>query len=545
MTAHQQGLNDSSALALHGVSDELLGMLTALRETPSMLTPNDKFAPSDMNDLSQAIICRNYGHSCLRLSYLLAAVILVANGSDNNSKRQSPLLQVFWFDEMVNAKRFREFFADIELANLVFDGSFLKLSFDGEAFDISPTQVGYLSAFLEFLVNIIPGVLAKAEQQLADSSVKSVKQFATDLQASLYHFLKSHLSEAQDMRRFRFISTWLDEQSAADSGGITDGTVLRFWQQVAIADEDGLGFKRFRTVAENFSSYVQAVAIGQSKKALNYCVSIGYEVESGELSPEHLEHIISDNDDGLDIQWLGGNPKFLSKQQLALITPILHVGIARDKLPLTLLRASIFGDWQAQLIQATRNKGKGKNSVIDKLQQGCELDYQQYLANLSKLLNDAQKVQAALLHIFVSLEQGEFFSQAAFVFEQAVLEQVQQQLEACHGQIEGHGMYELAIEQFFKQLAAFKLQNRVVNEQLAIAQKAFATNNRVGFKDMPLVDDLPIYRFGGETLAHCLAIITSFLQKTQPIVADNQIGNDIFAADLAIFNAMFNKLYEV
>ena len=537
MTAHQQGLNDSGALALNGVSDELIGLLAALRETASMLTPHDKFAPADINDLSQAIICRNYGHSCLRLSYLLCGVVLVANSRGQSN----PLLQVFWLDEMVTAKRFREYFAGTELPNLVFDGSFLKFSFDGESFDISPIQVGYLSAFLEFFVNVIPNILTKAEEQLAKASAKAVKGFATELQTELYQFLKSHLSEAQDMRRFRFISNWLTQQQCE----VSDVSVLHFWQQVAISDDDGLGFKRFRTVADNFGSYVQAVAIGNSKKALSYCASIGYEADDGELNPEHLEHLINDNDDGLDVEWLGGNPKFLSKQQLVLIEPILTAGIARDKIPLTLLRASVFGDWQAQIIQATRNKAKDKNAVADKLEQGCESDYHQYVIHLKKLKDDIKKVQSALLHIFASLEQGEFFSQAAFVLEQALLDKLQQQLVDCHKQIEGHGMYELAVEQFFKQLAAFRLQNPEINEPLTEAQKMFNANNKVGFKHLPAVDDLPVYRLGGETLAHCSSILVNFLQKTQPIVADNQIGKDIFAADFDIFKAMFNKMYEV
>ena len=542
MTAHQQGVSDSGALALNGVSDELIGLLAALRETPSMLTSHDKFAPADINDLSQAIICRNYGHSCLRLSYLLAGVVLTASAKGQNAdQKTSPLLQVFWLDEMVTAKRFREYFAGTELPNLVFDGSFLKYSFDGESFDISPTQVGYLSAFLEFLVNVIPHVLNKAEQQLAKPSVKAVKAFATELQTELYQFLKSHLSEAQDMRRYRFIFNWLDEQKSE----VSDASVLQFWQQVAISDDDGLGFKRFRTVAENFSSYVQAVAIGNSKKALSYCASIGYEADDGELNPEHLEHLINDNDDGLDVEWLGGNPKFLSKQQLVLIEPILSAGIARDKIPLTLLRASVFGDWQAQIIQATRNKAKDKNAVTDKLAQGCVTDYHQYFTHLKKLKDDIARVQSALLHIFASLEQGEFFSQAAFVLEQPLLDKLQQQLVDCHKQIEGNGMYELAVEQFFKQLSEFRLQNPEINEPLTEAQKMFNANNKVGFKHLPMVDNLPVYRLGGETLAHCSAILVNFLQKTQPIVADNQIGKDIFAAELAIFTAMFNKMYEV
>ena len=245
MTAQQQGLSISSALTLHGVSDELLGIIAALKETPSSINDNYKFVPADTDKVAQDIVCRNYANGCLRLSYLLAAVLAASSASQ---QRHSALLQTFWLDEMVSPKRFRTFFSDVCIPNLSFEDPLLKLKFNHEQFDISATQVGYLAALLEFLVNVIPAVIDKAEQQLHLWDSKSIKSFASWLQKSLYEFLDAHLSTAQQMRRIRFMADWL----AKNDLELSDQAVLSFWLQVADSEDDSLGFKRFRTVALTF-----------------------------------------------------------------------------------------------------------------------------------------------------------------------------------------------------------------------------------------------------------------------------------------------------
>ena len=538
MTAQQQRLSTSSALALHGVSDELLGIIAALKETPSCRNDNLKFIPADTDKVAQDIVCRNYANGCLRLSYLLAAVLAVSSTSINQ-QRHSALLQTFWLDEMVTSKRFRDFFAAINLPNLSFEDSLLKLRFNNEQFDIAATQVGYLAALLEFLVNVIPGVIDKAELQLMSWDNKAIKGFASWLQKSLYDFLDQHLSTAQHMRRIRFMADWLAKHNVE----LGDESVLSFWQQVADSEDDSLGFKRFRTVAENFVVFAQAVAIGQSKQALAYCASIGYEAEQGELNPEHLANIISDNDEGLDVSWLAANPKFLSKQQALLIEPLIDAGSVAQKLPLTLLRSAVFGDWQAQVVQALRSKDA--SNIATKLSQGCESNYSQYLQEQDKVGDEINKVQLALAHIFLTLEQSEFFSQAAFCLPEDVVAECKERLLICHSKLGDEAEFEQALSLFYAEIAAFKLQHPNVNQALQQAQQAFARNNRQGFKLIPEVEELPVYRQGGEVLAECSSKIAAFAQKTRILITQSTNDSDIFAADLAIFSAMFNKMYEV
>ena len=556
MTTDDNAVADSSALALYGVSDELIGMFDSLRETPGMA--GNKFRLDDVNALAQSIICRNYGKACLELSYLLFAVM--QRPSIASSSRHSPLLDFFWLAESITPRRFRLAFAD-ETPVLNMAKDFLHIHIDKSEFAISPTRVGYLAVLFELLVNISPNIVQTAETQLATANLSQLKAYSSELQKCLYGYLNDHLAPAQQQRRFRFLSTWLKErlkeqlkeqnnqQLLAD--GVDDEAVLAFWQQMALAQDDGLGFRRYRTVVENFVSLLQALELGNCQRAVEYAAAIGYDTEQGEIHPEQLDELLGTNDE-INVNWLADQPKFLSKQQLLWLEPIMSAGNTIVNLPLSIVRMRLFGDWQAELLQAVR--GGDHNTIKAKLAKEDDDWYQHFQQEGQALISALANVRLAIVHILVELRQTGALQPMAQLLRQDEWAKIKQNLLAIRQEILTDGQHEDAagqalVEQittlFFSRLAQYCLQHPPVNLLLQQARAAFKANNRQGFKQLPAADSLTAYELGFDTLGSCQGQLKQLLQRFDGLFSSTEQWQQKSAADLVIFNSVFEKMYKV
>ncbi|MFT5162021.1 MAG: hypothetical protein ACI9FJ_000589 [Alteromonadaceae bacterium] len=548
MTAQYNDAADTSALARYGVSDELVGMFDSLRETPGMA--GNKFRLDDVNGVAQSVVCRNYGKACLELSYLLYSVMQLTPTS-----RHSPLLDFFWLNEAITPRRFRLAFAGLTPGdeNTVYIGKdFLHISLDNSEFAISPTRVGFLAVLFELLVNVSPQLLQDAEVQLEHGRLAQLKAFSSQLQKSLYAYLNDHLVPAQQQRRFRFLSQWLKAQDPTQrlKEQINDELILQFWQHQALEQDDGLGFRRYRTVVENFISLLQALAIGDNKQQIAHAATIGYDTEQGEIHPELLDHLLTSEDEISDIGWLSGSVKFITKQQLQLLEPLILAGGAVSRLPLSVARTRLFGDWQAELVQAVRN---GDNTVVKaKVAKGTAFLYEHYLSDLSVLSQGLANVRLAIVFILTEHQQtsalqpmAELLSAQQWALIKQRLLDIRQELLAI-GQNEGLAGPQL-IEQisalFFARLAQYRLQHPPVNELLQQAKAAFKANNRMGFKQLPEVEALNEYELGFDSLGGCrgqLALLNKHIK--QLFLADQDLTQKS-AADFAIFQSTFEKMY--
>lgn len=541
---------DSSILVQYGISEELTGMFDSLRETPGLA--GDKFRQQDVNQLAQSVICRNYGKACLELSYLLYAVVRRAALVPRTS-RYSPLLDFFWISESISPRRFRLAFADLQdNAALQLGKDFLHISVDSSQFTISPTRVGYLAVLFELLVNISPDIVQRTETQLADASLPQLKDFASQLQKGVYAYLKDHLAPAQQQRRFRFLSQWLrnhDSQSTLTES-VSDDKVLAFWQQMALAKDDGLGFRRYRTVVENFISLLQALSIGSNKREVAQAAAIGYDTDGGEIHPELLDEWLTAREDEIEVGWLAGSPKFVSKQQLQWLEPLMSAGSVLVRLPLSLIRMRLLGDRQSELLQAQRSGDQDK--VRHKLAQSQPILYRDYLTQGETLDGALAKVRLAIVHMFAELRQSAALQPMAQLLPpeewaeiKATLLTIRQQL-LSDGEGEADGGQALVAQitdTFFAQLAQYRLQHPPVNKLLQQAQAAFKVNNRLGFKHLPDIEALAEYELGFETLGLCRAQLSRLQQQIDGLFATEAQLAEKSAADLAIFHSIFAQMY--
>lgn len=561
MTTDYNEVADSSALARYGVSDELMGMFDSLRETPGLA--GNKFRADEVNALAQSVICRNYGKACLELSYLLFAVVQQPIGH----RRHSPLLDFFWLAESITPRRFRLAFAATEqkapitpvknaLATdaLVSMGKdFLHIHIDNTEFAISPTRVGYLAVLFEFLVNISPDIVQTAEEQLSGANLKQLKTFSSDVQKTLYGYLNDHLAPAQQQRRFRFLSQWLKakEGQALIKDSVNDEVVLAFWQEMVAEQEDGLGFRRYRTVVENFVSLLQALEVGNSKREVEHAAAIGYDTEQGEIHPEQLDDLLSAREDMVDIHWLADSPKFISKQQLQWLEPVMAASFVIEQLPLSVVRMRLFGDWQAELLQAVR--GGDENTIKAKLSKDKNTLYDQYQQDCEGLSHALSSVRLAIVHILTELKQtaalqpmAQFMSHQDWAdIKQTLLAIRQEVLTEQQGKSEpaGPALVEQITALFFNRLDQYRLQHPGVNRLLQQAKTAFKANNRQGFKQLPAVHDLSDYEQGFETLGLCRSQLKQLLQQIQPLFSSPGHSLAKSVADLAIFHSTFEQMY--
>ena len=547
MSTEQTNAAALSALVRFGVSDELLAMLDGLRETPGIA--GRKFRPEAVNALCQSVLCRNYGKSCLELSYLLWAVVNGPGGGANDGMEVSPLLRFFWVDECITPRRFRHHFSQAtDTSKMVLGEQGLVLQPGGE-FTISATRVGYLAALLELLVNIDPGWITRVEEELAGAGDTGIKAVASALQKSLYEFLNQHLQPAQQQRRFRAILGWLEEQhrpGASLASQLNDQQLLAFWQAKATDPDNSLGFKRYRTVAENFCHFFQALQAGQLLQNIDHAGTIGLSVEQGEIHPEHLDQLMDSlYRDDIDVAALAGDPKFISKQQQQWLQPLLdNVSVLRV-LPLSLVRMQLFGDWQAEIVQATR--ARAPEVLANKLAKTDHLDYRDYLAQLAQLQHALQQVTLAVLDILMAHREPAAVTQLMAGLAGDERRQLYLALKAggalLVGDDEEQRLASLA-RHFFDELPALRLGNPGLNARCKAAAAAFKANNRQGFKKRPEVDNLSPYLAGADDIELIVRHLTLLGKMVQKSCADSGIERQ-FSADLSIFRDTFSLIHEV
>lgn len=545
---------DVSVMVRYGISEELLALFDGLRETqgPAGL----KFRHQDVNAVVQSVVCRNYGKSCLELSYLLWAIIH-RDQQHHCATRHSPLLDFFWLSPDFSPAGIRSFFSQESHGEtaVTVEQQGLRLDIGGSEFVISPTRVGYLAVLFELLINVDPGIIALGETQLKSGAVRDIKSLSSELQKRLYEFLNQHLQPAQQQRRFRLILAWL--QSRADGRPltelITDPQILSFWQQMAVADTtgeeaSGLGFKRYRTVAENFITFVQAYQSGQQLQQVDHATAIGIDHVQGEIHPEHLDQLLSAiSEQELDIDWLATDPKFITKQQLNLLQPLANCQWALRQLPITLARMQLFGDWQAEIVQASR--GKDPQQLLTKLASTDVTSYAEYLEQLDGLAESLAKVVLAIVDILVESRQPQAVPMLLAALDKGERQQVYLTMKEAGIQLDKGGdsrdtegrLRQLG-EMFFAQLAPLKLQCPGLNRRCQLAAKAFKANNRQGFKNRPDTEHLDDYLRGQECLEQVARNLALYQHRLPQALLPGDLAEN-FAADFSIFKNIFSIIH--
>ena len=528
-----QGIEMS--FALYGVSAELLAAFEGLRETPGI--SGDKFRAKEIDALAQMIICRNYGKATLELSHLLSAI-----AQHDPIGTQQAWLNFFWIEEAITPKRFRDIFEDgADDSALSMSEAGLTLNLDKVSFTISPTRVGVLAALLEFIVFIEPSILQQEDSFYQTPSPQAIKSLASRMQALLYDYLNDHLQAAQQQRRFRHLWHWLTSYQADSEMNVTDEAVFDFWQESAQNNDDAMGFRRFRTVAENFIDFRIALQTVHTQQQANSALSLGYETEAGEISPDTLsEALESVSDVNLDLASLTKMPKFLTKQQSESLSPIMVDEVSIQALPLTLMRMVCFGDWQAMLVQALRNKNDTAIHASLNDNPMSYSDHQQAIAALQPIIDAAR---ASGIQVLLELQDLLAPSLVLNDVDDETKQAVWQALQQSGFDVMTQDSVDLdALAQvIYENWAALLLQIPALNRYSQQLQKAFKANNRQGFKQLDDSTDTTAYIDG-------ITLLDSVLNRCKHYIStvEKQLVGDMdekYHADLSIYRSIFTELY--
>jgi hypothetical protein len=570
-------VNLSSQITRYGVSSSFNALFESLRETPGIY--EKKYRSEDVNKVAQYLVCRNYGKACLELSYLAWAVV----NYPAESMANAPLLEFFWLNESITPARFRAAFAQPYQASennyqIAINEAGLQLGFFGQStshFVISPTRVGVLAVLLEFITTVDPQQLQVIEQSIKDErSEQSIKSLSSNLQKIIYQYLSEHLIQAQQQRRFRYVTQWLDRQKSAkkssDKQGLdnqqlgqtssssnvtdnflTDETLLSFWQQAAV-DENSPGFKLYSSALHDFIDVHTALQQAKDSLEIENSTTIGFDLDSGEYSPDLIQTILFDGEhsDETGLAWLSASPKFLTKTQWAFIEPLMLHNAQLKPLALSLLRLTIFGHWQAAIVQAKR---KSQQNVIDKLAQTPIFHYQKYQQQLAELDNVINHVQLAVIHIFYHLQDSRYLGLALPFLsaeEQLKIQKLVNSVlddtgkeDSAFGSVDDNQALDEINTKLFLKSKSYLLQSLPLQQVMQKAKAAFNANNKAGFQQIPDAENSDIYQDGHDAMVKCQQAINTLDRKLMKLWSQSSSSETNFSSDVSIFKSMFSQLY--
>jgi hypothetical protein len=509
----------------YGISETLKALFAQLKDTPGR--DGYKYHGKDVEQISQNIVCRNYGSVCYELSFLCWAVI------NHSHYTSSPLLSFFWLEENIQPKRFRQAFSQPvqKASGQIFMGEdYLQIHIDNIEFAISPTRVGVLAVMLELIASIEPSQLSDIEKQLLDANSQTVKQVSSNLQKLLYHYLKEHIPEASTQERFRAISGWLKQHSLTTEK-LTDQDVLNFW----LSPPEQPSYIKYSTVLDDLLDAITAIEVVENTFNAEYALSLGNNIEQGEVNADWVQNTVFEQADNTpDLSWLCQSPKFLTSAQYQPMKSLLSHGKLACQLPLSFLRLAIFGGWQSVLVQAKR---KSPQVLADKLQQSPDSHYQSYTEQLNNAQLNCKQVQQVIGHILFTLDNLFFVG----IMLKQIPEKLQQSLKACMKEqiedtAESDTRHLLQIQQWLG-------QNWAAQTWLTEAGNAFKNNNKDGFKKLPSSENLDVYQDGNDALDHCQKIVARYLLEIEKLNHENTQLEAIYRSDLCIFSNRFKQIY--
>lgn len=512
-----------------GISESLLADFEALRDTSSV--SGKKYHTKTIDRLSQYICCRNYAKLSLELCYLVWAVV--------NYKRDSAaLLNFFWIDEAITPSAFRKAFEHSHQAEwlpsdskIYIDEMGLCIQFKYSKFVISATRISLLSAFLELLTTHIHHLLDELEANLMGADEKSIKQHANTLQKQIYDWLKAHLPSAKVQQRFRHIEQWTQKQ--APEGKFDDHKVIRFWQDSRDID----GYVKYTSALEDVIDYELAKKSLLQAHEAQHALSLDEYAQIVSQDEISLYESASNIFEAFEKTPLSSTPKFLSSKQIGLVLPHITVANLNDSLPLSAWRASVFGQWQSQLIQLSRS-----TQIQDKTHERSH-PIESYETHYQQLVSLKKAIKLTLLSCVAVLYNKK--SLACLSVLDWVLQDLidAAQLSALRLFFQANITEESAkgTNELFVMLKRWQLEKPVLNKVFNLAQDALRKNNKQGFKDWHKYDE-DAYLEGSQQLVNLDVLVTKAISTFVSSVGETTKEISIleacvvnFSADLCIF----------
>lgn len=530
------------------VSDnELAEALALLAETTVADRP--KFSRRACRQVAVAVSCRNYAGAIHELCHMIVFADAASGGRGWED--------VYWNTGPATAATFRHIAAGLSLAPAapereleVTPDEILIRYLDGR-FSISFARMPFLSALLEFLVS----ALGYAElddvisAMIADGpGTVRVSTAAKKLSRLIYRYLGPLLPAAQSQRNFRKMIAFLEARPGpgADIGAIDDRAVLDFWRQ-----ETQSGNSDFRTFVFVFRSFVrlhQALDAARVRAALERPLRIGSDRDAGDIDPDQVFEIVETVDERRGaLETLRDGPasaiKFLNGRESRELELLLDCGSCALEMPVSLMRAEVFGAAQRRITQALRGDGD-ISEMIDA--SGAE-SYDRRRASFAHLCAHLVRTMLASLHVLARSRHQKAIAMVLSLRPRADYAQLAT-LFPDHADDDGNVVVldtTLVRERFFTGVMEMEVGAGGIGEVFREARAAFGKASRQGFRDRDLLDPklLDGFAAASDALVEINDQLAGFCIRLDRAALARGSWSDQFAADLEIFRAQFQQIY--
>tara|TARA_R110001599_G_scaffold91813_2_gene240916 strand:+ start:12146 stop:13792 length:1647 start_codon:yes stop_codon:yes gene_type:complete len=342
-----------------GKSDALREALACLAEA-SAADGGPRYTDRVIRQLARVVVCRTYARPILELSHLLVAA----------SARDGRYEDLFWGMDRASVGAFRRAFDAVaaDIGRLRLSNDAVRHSDAPDAFEVSFSRMPFLAALLEFLITTLGyDEVDDLTRPLRDgvASDGRVEETARALQRRFYAYLKDHLPPVQRQRRERhfldYVTAGAGNRTRSDA--IDDACVLGYWQAYAASDE--VSARTYRGVYRSALKLIMALDAAEVRLEGAHAKSIGNDYEAGEVDPADVEAVAVALDDATGplpdlLAASGERVKFINAREVERVVDLPlapAAALAARRIPVSVMRDSVFGAYQTRLSAAERGDG--------------------------------------------------------------------------------------------------------------------------------------------------------------------------------------------
>ncbi len=394
---------------------EISAELGAILETVSQATANDapKFAPAVCRRLAREIVCRTYAGAIHELCHLAR----IGDSAFGRAGYEA----LFWGGGPARADEFRRRVTNAAAGRhggcggLAVSAAEARIVYGDGEFAVAWSRMPLLSALMEFLVSALgyetlDGALRCASDTPPDRA--SISRAANRIARELYAFLKAHLPSAHAQRKFYLLMTFLRRRHGGRSIGpehLDDATVLDFWLFAAAGTDGEADFRKFETVFRAFVDLRCALAAVRDRAALQAPLPLGPDRAAGEVDPADVNAAIAHGDARrAPLDALRAAPanaiKFLNKREVAAIALLVEAGDGALAMPLSVMRALVFGAVQARIAQSLR---RGDGCPLPTMASNDADSYSGRAQRIRETRDHLERVLLATFHVLASARHGQ------------------------------------------------------------------------------------------------------------------------------------------
>lgn len=345
-------MTDHDAFALKPLleadaSDEFVAAFRGVMEWTGA-SGHRRYPYSVIRKLAEALAGRNFGPLVFQLCHFIPAAGVLAGAREG-------YWGLLYGIDRASAEQFRALFrsrsAITPPAGLEMDPGGITWTAGGAPFTIWFRSMPLLSALHDFLWTEVPDARAAFDELAAVSPEPAAGDVANRVQRALDAYLNAHQMMRQSTRKMQRIREFLVARAKDRAADIGDEEIFEFWRQQVKAG--GGDFAKFRSALDAIALFLTIRTRADRRGGVG-------------LDPEVLGTIAASDPLDIDPDWESpladfDDPAmtrkyFGSSENRRRVARVAAMGPVALGLPLSVLRAEVFGDKQERLSNALRQR---------------------------------------------------------------------------------------------------------------------------------------------------------------------------------------------